>query len=391
MTAETHSEPAGLTTRDLFYVTSGRLASTTAFRIVYPLLPFVSHQFNVGALEAASLIALQTAASFASPVGGRLADKYGERRVMIGGLGLFVVGAIWCSLATQFWMFQLGYVLIGLATAIYMPSGQSYLSARSPYGKRGRILGIFEMSWAVAAIIGVAPLMYLIDQVDSLRIAYAILACLGVVNALLLLRIPEYRSEHRAAPISTETLMRRPAVWLILAFAFLTFGGNDLFFVSQSMWLKTGLGADEATLGRLFVIIGIAELLGSSAVVAFADRLGKRRSVVYGFIATAALLLLMGIVGTQWWVVSAVIFCFYVIIEYAIVAAFPLVSETVPHARATMMALMSVAVGTGRIFSSFSSVYLYGLGGILLVNGVAVAISMLGLIALTRSTLTPKR
>jgi hypothetical protein len=247
------------------------------------------------------------------------------------------------------------------------------------------------MSWAVAAIIGVAPLMYLIDQVDSLRIAYAILACLGVVNALLLLRIPEHRSEHRAAPISTETLMRRPAVWLILAFAFLTFGGNDLFFVSQSMWLKTGLGADEATLGGLFVIIGIAELLGSSAVVAFADRLGKRRSVVYGFIATDALLLLMGIVGTQWWVVSAVIFCFYVIIEYAIVAAFPLVSETVPHARATMMALMSVAVGTGRIFSSFSSVYLYGLGGILLVNGVAVAISMLGLIALTRSTLTPKR
>jgi predicted MFS family arabinose efflux permease len=247
------------------------------------------------------------------------------------------------------------------------------------------------MSWAVAAIIGVAPLMYLIHQVDNLRIAYALLAGLGIVNGLLLLRIPEHRSEHRAAPISTSVLLRRPAVWFILAFAFLTFGGNDLFFVSQSSWLKNGLGADEATLGALFVLIGIAELIGSSAVVAFADRIGKRRSVVYGFIATAATLLLMGVVGTQWWVISAVVFCFYVLIEYAIVSSFPLVSETVPHARATVMALMSVAVGTGRIFSSFSSVYLYAMGGIVLVNTVAVALSMLGLVALTRSALTPKR
>ncbi|MFM2307953.1 MAG: hypothetical protein RLY87_73 [Chloroflexota bacterium] len=391
MTADTHTQPAALTTRDLFYVTSGRLASTTAFRIVYPLLPFVTHQFTVSALEAASLIALQTAASFVSPIGGRLADTYGERRVMIGGLLLFILGATCCSLAAEFWMFQLGYILIGLATAVYLPSGQSYLSARTPYEQRGRILGIFEMSWAVAAIIGVAPLMYLINQVDSLRIAYALLAGLGIINALLLLRIPEHRSEHRAAPISTTVLLRRPAVWLILAFAFLTFGGNDLFFVSQSLWLKNGLGADEATLGALFVVIGCAELLGSSAVVAFADRVGKRRSVVYGFIATAATLMLMGFVGTQWWAVAAVIFCFYVLIEYAIVASFPLVSETVPHARATVMALMSVAVGTGRIFSSFSSVYLYATGGIVLVAAVACGLSMLGLVALTRSSLTPKR
>ncbi len=391
MTEHSISEPTPLTTRELFLVTSGRLASTTAFRIVYPLLPFVTHQFHVSNLDAASLIALQTAAAFVSPLGGRLADRYGERRVMIGGLGLFILGALLCSIAVAFWTFQLGYVLIGLATAIYMPSGQSYLSARSSYEKRGRVLGIFEMSWAVAAIIGVAPLMYLINQVDNLRIAFGVLAGIGAVNALLLFRIPEHRGEHRAAPISTTVLLRRPAVWLILLFAFLTFGGNDLFFVSQSLWLKNGLGANEATIGALFVVIGIAELLGSTSVVVFADKLGKRRSVIFGFFATAVSLLLMAVVGTQWWAVSAVIFCFYVIIEYAIVASFPLISETVPHARATMMALMSVAVGTGRIFSSFSSVYLYAIGGILLVNAVAIGFSMMGLVALSRSSLTPKR
>jgi hypothetical protein len=55
------------------------------------------------------------------------------------------------------------------------------------------------------------------------------------------------------------------------------------------------------------------------------------------------------------------------------------------------MALMSVAVGAGRIISSFSSVYLYAVGGISLVNAVAVGVSLLGLFALSRSALTPKR
>jgi predicted MFS family arabinose efflux permease len=391
MTVRTTAEPSALTTRDLLLVTTGRLASTTAFRIVYPLLPFVTTHFAVSDLDAASLIALQTAAAFVSPLGGRLADRYGERRVMIGGLGLFIMGAVLCSVAAAFWIFQLGYILIGLGTAMYLPSGQSYLSARSPYEQRGRILGIFEMSWAVAAIIGVAPLMYLINRVDSLSIAYGVLAVIGIVNALMLLRIPEHRSAQQSAPISTTVLLRQPAIWLILGFAFLTFGGNDLFFVSQGLWLKNGLGADEATIGALFVIIGIAELVGSTSVVAFADRIGKRRSVIYGFIATAASLLLMSVVGTEWWAVSAVFFCFYVLFEYAIVASFPLISEAVPHARATVMALMSVAVGAGRIISSFSSVYLYAVGGISLVNAVAVGVSLLGLFALSRSALTPKR
>ena len=62
-----------------------------------------------------------------------------------------------------------------------------------------------------------------------------------------------------------------------------------------------------------------------------------------------------------------------------------------PAARGTMMALMSAAVGIGRIFSSLSSDFLYLNGGLPLISAVAVLASILGLIALSRSQLTPKR
>jgi hypothetical protein len=65
-------------------------------------------------------------------------------------------------------------------------------------------------------------------------------------------------------------------------------------------------------------------------------------------------------------------------------------SETVPYARGTMMALMTAAVGIGRIFSSLGSEWVYLQGGLLTVAGVASFACIIGLFALTRSPLTPK-
>ncbi|MEY2844767.1 MAG: hypothetical protein RL076_313 [Chloroflexota bacterium] len=376
---------------ELMIVTVGRFASTTAFRIIYPLIPFLSDRFDISLQQSASLVAVQTAASLISPVGGRLADRFGERRMMLYAIWAFVIGACCCAVAQDFIWFFAGYLGIGIATAIYVPAGQSYLSARSAYAERARAIGIFEMVWAVSAIIGVAPLMYLINYQQSSDLAYIVLAVLGVASALLLWRLPDTHHDANATATDTPTpFVFTSHVWFLLLFPLLAFGGIDLFFVSQSTWLKDQLAADEAMIGALFVLIGIAELLGSSAVVMFADRIGKRRSVVYGFSLTCICLIAMALFGQSWWSVAIFVFIFYAFIEYSIVASFPLMSETVPYARGTMMALMTAAVGIGRIFSSLGSEWVYLQGGLLTVAGVASFACIIGLFALTRSPLTPK-
>jgi predicted MFS family arabinose efflux permease len=376
---------------EIAVITGGRLASTTAFRIVYPLIPFLGDTFDITLQTVATLVAIQTAASLISPVGGRLADRYGEKSMMLLGLLLFVVGGLLCGTTASFTVFQGGYLLIGLGTALYLPSGQSYLSARSAYQQRGRILGIFEIAWAISAIIGVAPLMYLIDQQSSIRSAYLILVGIGILSMVILSRLPASPAHHdtESEPVPLTAIIRQPAVWLLLLFPFLTFGGNDLFFVTQSQWLADSIAADESMLGTLFVGIGIAELLGSSAVVAFSDQIGKRRSVMIGFVVTSVLLIMMAFTS-NWWLLMLAIFLFYLVIEYAIVASFPLISEAMPHARATIMSLMSAAVGVGRIFSSLGSAWLYTTGGMYLIATTAAVCSCVGLFALARSSLTPK-
>ena len=375
---------------ELIVVTVGRFASTTAFRIIYPLIPFLSDRFDISLQQSASLVAVQTAASLISPIGGRLADRFGERRMMLYAIWAFVIGASCCAIAQDFIWFFAGYLGIGIATAIYVPAGQSYLSARSAYEARARAIGIFEMVWAVSAIIGVAPLMYLINYQQSSDLAYIVLAVLGVASALLLWRLPDTHHANQTSTHIATPFVFNPQVFFLLLFPFLAFGGLDLYFVSQSTWLKDQLAADEAMIGALFVLIGIAELLGSSAVVIFADRIGKRRSVVYGFSMTCLCLIAMALFGQSWWSVAILVFVFYAIIEYSIVASFPLMSETVPYARGTMMALMTAAVGIGRIFSSLGSEWVYLQGGLIAVAVVASSACLIGLVALTRSQLTPR-
>jgi len=99
----------------------------------------------------------------------------------------------------------------------------------------------------------------------------------------------------------------------------------------------------------------------------------------------------MPIFDSSWISTVIVLFIFYFMIEYAIVASFPLLSEALPQARGTMMAMVSATIGFGRIFSSLGSEWLYTTGQMTLVTAVAAGASMLGLLALSRSSLTPKR
>ncbi|MDW8148049.1 MAG: MFS transporter [Roseiflexaceae bacterium] len=139
-----HTCTANLTTAHLAIVTGGRLALVAAFRIIYPLQPFLTNELNVDLRTVSTLITVQLAASMLSPIGGALADTRGERATMSGGLAIFALGTALCALSPSFAAFVIGYALVGLAVALYQPAAQAYLAARTPYARRGWALGTFE-------------------------------------------------------------------------------------------------------------------------------------------------------------------------------------------------------------------------------------------------------
>lgn len=377
MSVQVAERGAGLSVGQLGILLVGRIAFNTAFRVVYPLLAFLAGGLGVSLGTASLLVTMQVGATLLSPLGGWLSDTRGERLTMRLGLAGFCAGALICALATGFAPFLLGYGLIGLGTALFMPASQSYASERTSYAERGRVLGLLELSWALAALVGVAGLTQLVVAQDSWAPAYWALFGVGAATFALVLTLPGGNAEARraggAAVRAEPGALGQPGVWAALGFVVCQLLAVELIFVVYAAWLERDFAATTVQLGQVFALLGVVELAGSSAAALLTDRVGKRRAVLLGFALTAGLIGLLPLSSGSWWLFLTLFLLFDLCFEFAIVSVFPLVSGLARRGRGTVMAATVAAVGVGRVVGSLLGPRLFEGAGFW-ANGLAAAL-----------------
>jgi DHA1 family inner membrane transport protein len=382
---ETHPalQPAhSLTNSQLAAVTLGRMALNVAYRIVYPLQPFLAQHLHVDLRTVSALVTVQVLASVASPLGGTLADTRGERTTMTGGLALFCLGAALCALTSSFGGFLAGYALVGLAVALYQPAAQAYLSARTSYARRGQALGVFETSWAGAALLGVAPLMQLVQSTNDSAWVFRILLVAGICSlALVRFGLPPV-AQHRNGvrqKLNWKAL-RAPSVLGMVALLFFSAIAVDMIFVVQGAWAKTSFGAGEGQLGQVFALMGIAELAGSLGSTVLVDRVGKKRAVLSGYTLTALAMLALPLSNGNWPAFVALFFVFDLCFEFSVVSAYPLASGVAPAVRGTVMALSIMMSGIGKAIGSQIAEPLWSSAGIWANSLASAALTITGVL-----------
>lgn len=375
-----------LTLGQLAIITASRLVINTAYRILYPLLPFLAGFLNVDLQTVSSLVTVQVITALASPVGGILIDARGERNIMAGGLILFCLGTTLCAISSTFALFLIGYALVGLSVTLYQPAAQAYLSKRTSYERRGFALGLFETSWAGSALFGIAPLMLLVERTQDPTPVFGTLLVTGVIALIwLLVGIPstsqksETQTSQMSSRIPWHKTLRLTYVLAFVGLLVLALGAVDLIFVVYGVWLNDSFHASEAQLGQVFGLLGVAELIGALASAFLVDRFGKKRTVVIGFFATAIMLAVLPLSDGNWLGFLCLFFLFGICFEFAIVSSFPLGSGLVPSARGFILALGAAAIGGGRAIGSLIAEPLwrsYGITG----NGlVGAAMTLIGL------------
>jgi DHA1 family inner membrane transport protein len=374
---------APLTRRQLIILLAGRLALNTAFRVVYPLLTVLARGLAVDLSTVSLLVTVQVSATLVSPLGGRLADAYGERATMIGGLSLFCAGTGVCAGAPGFGLFLLGYALIGFATALYHPSAQAYASARTAYARRGQVLGILEMSWALAALVGVTSLAWLIGVDNTWAPAFWALLGAGLVVLLCTLiglpAVPHIRVAHQERRLGGGVLAL-PSVLAALLLMFCTLLAAETIFIVYAAWLEADFGASQEQKALVFGLLGFVELGGSLGSTLLVDRFGKRRTVLFAFTVVAALQALLPISAGRWALFLPLFLLLDLWFEFAIVSAFPLISGILPMARGTMLSMSVAAIGLGRVFGSLVGPQLWERFGFIANGLLAAGMTLLGVV-----------
>ena len=115
--------------------------------------------------------------------------------------------------------------------------------------------------------------------------------------------------------------------------------------------------------------------------MALADRLGKRRVIAGGLVASALAYVALPLAGGSLPLALAALAATFITFEFTVVASFPLMTELAPAARGPVMTTNVAALAIGRMLADWVAGYLFNFG-FLWTGVVSAASSLLALAVL---------
>ncbi len=354
-----------------------KLVVNTAVRFVYPFLPALARGLGIDLTQAGVLVSVRWASGLATPLVLTAAGPtHRSRRMLIAGVAVFSVGSLITAWMGVFAGAVIGFALLGLAKPLVDISSQVYVSERVAYGDRARFLGILEISWAGGLLLGAPLAGWLIDN-WSWETPFWVLGSLGILGiGLAMLFLDSHDQVANVAARAPDSPSRQVLLLLatIVLFAFV----HEAILVTLGGWLEGSFGMTLLALGGVGTMLGLSELAGEGAMVAFTDRIGKRNSLALGLglavVAVFALSLVSEILVPA--LLALVVATFA--LEFGYISAIPLMTELRPRSRTRVLALSVVASGVGRIASDLVSPRVFASGGM---QAVTIMAALVGVVA----------
>jgi predicted MFS family arabinose efflux permease len=304
---------------------------------------------------------------------------------MLLGFAIFTLGIGIVAIHPNFYTLALALMLALIGKYMFDPSMQAYFGDRIPYAQRGTALAITEVAWSAAFIAGVPFMAFLIGKYGW-SAPFPALTILGALAFLIIWRIVPREDSHHAP--SSDSRAGYRAVFASLpalagiSIALWASAANEMVNMMFGVWLEDSFGLQIAALAGASAVIGISELSGEGLVALTTDRLGKPLALSIGLMGNALASVLLPFIGQTQTGALVGLFLFYITFEYVMVSHIPLMTELVPSARATMLAMNITGHSIGRAIGTFFAPIIYQQFGFLYVALFAVIFNIAGLTAL---------
>lgn len=324
--------------------------------VMAPVLTQIAREFGTTTGTAGLVVAAFGLPGIAaSLIAGPYSDRIGRKPFLVGGgllMGAFTVAS---ALAPTFELLLLARAFAGIGAAVLFPNVQSLIGDSFPYQERGRAISTVIGLNTFASIAGI-PVAGIVAEATSWRVSLLLVAALSLAAAGAL-HVLVARDRPSGDPARARALygliLGNPSALAAIASSFMgaffwfAWATYVVVYFEQVHRLSASLAA------TVTLTLGLGVLIGSQIGGRLGDRIGHRR-IVWSTIATSALLLvaltnlplpLVAAAGLNL-VLSAVVGA-----RFATNTA--LLSEQVPEARGTMMAVsasvVSLAIVTAAI------------------------------------------
>jgi MFS transporter, DHA1 family, multidrug resistance protein len=167
----------------------------TGIGLVVPIMPTYMNELNIGGSVVGLLVAAFSLTQLlVSPFAGRLSDKMGRKRIIVGGLVVFALSELLFGLANTPWVLFVSRMLGGVGAAMIMPAVMAYVADTTSSEERARGMGFINAAITTGFIIGPGIGGYLAEL--GIRVPFFVAAgAAAIVAVITLIVLPESRSE----------------------------------------------------------------------------------------------------------------------------------------------------------------------------------------------------
>jgi DHA1 family multidrug resistance protein-like MFS transporter len=290
--------------------------------MVIPILPDYLKQFNAAGAEAGYLIASFGVSQFIfSPIGGRLSDKYGRKKMILYGLFLTVISDFIFAISHQLILLYIARFIGGVGIGIMVPSVLAYVADTTTKETRAKGMGYLSAAMNLGIVLG--PGIGGIIAQFGIRMPYFGATALGFIATLLTLILPETlpvekrdlsKSSQKQDSILKQLIQSSRAPYfrylilmLVMTFGLINYETVYSLYVEQ----KYGFASDKIsiliTLGAAIGIVTQVGLIGKAI-----NRFGEYKVIRFSLlmIVIALFLMLVKINFVYLLAVSALFFTF---------------------------------------------------------------------------------
>ncbi len=280
-----------------------RLAACTACAALLQLdgtlitvaLPSVAHGLHISTSSTSVILSVYFAAYALLLIpGGELVDRFGARRVALGGLALFAAGAAAGALADNFVELLVARAVQGAGAGLVSPAALAGAISGFPPERRGRALGIWGASAGMSNLLG--PLLGgVLTVVLGWRANWWALVPLTIAAAVAIARLlpATVQADKGDNPARNRIVL---AATLIAGLTFAVMIGA--FYITEQYLQRV---AGFSALGASGALVLVALLVGAASPIAgrLVDRHGEQLPALMGFGASALGLAVLGIPGVR--------------------------------------------------------------------------------------------
>lgn len=235
------------------------------------------------------------------------ADKFDRKKLLIFFYTGFILGTVFCALATDYWTLLAARIITGLFGGVIGSVSLAIVTDLFVIQQRGRVMGFIQMAFATSQILGIPVGLYCANM-WGWHSSFLMIAALGVIILIAIIakmqpvdKHLELQGDKNAFLHLWHTVTNKKYQVGFAAIAFLSVGG----FMLQpfgSAFLVNNIGITQEELPMVFFFTGLSVLFIMPLIGKLSDKVSKLRLFAAGsFIAIVTILFYTNLGPTPLW------------------------------------------------------------------------------------------